>query len=783
MTFTEYYAGKTLLLTGATGFLGKALLEAILRKLPDIERVYVLIRQRSDKTGTAVTPGETLRTEILGSSAFDALRKHYGAQFEDFALQRIKPVVGDLARSQLGMSEDDYDQVRREVDVVINSGAMAVFDAPVDQALKINTFGPMRVLSLVKGAPRQPFLAHISTCYVHNIPGPAFELPLDPKASPAPNGASYDVDTETCSLLGRIGRIQKEVGEANPALLRERLVAAGLKRARQLGWNDTYTFSKAMGEQLLHRYQGDVPGLILRPSIIESALRHPAPGWIEGYRMMDPLIVGFGRGQVTEFPGNPETVVDVVPVDHVVNALLAAIPKAHLQGAPQVMQVASGMENPMKLRDFQGHLIDFFERSPQAGNSKPLRAFKFPEGRSYVRRLNFRYLYPAAILEAALWPLRMTTAGRHWHDQLSGQLKNLRRLRRFAAIYGPYSATRTRFMSFNSRSLWRSLTTQEQSEFPFGTDQLDWKQYLQKVHVPGIRHYLLDEPDRPVALAESGLAGNIAKPPVIDRIASDASAHWSKAGSMLSLTQIRSPEQQRWAAPVSRRMVRWTSVRTMQLIARHYLDLRVAGSEHVPRRGPFIVVSNHTSHVDTGVLLAALQSRAVQIHPTAAGDYWFRNPLTGWLMQAMLAAVPFDRQCRRIPQALALPAEILRNGHALIFYPEGSRSQDGQLRTFKSTVGLLALAAAAPILPAYISGSHKALPKGKTVLRSYPVGIHFGAAIPIEPYLGQLDSSCVSRVARALAREAQARVKILGQQMGGHGRTEGEEELQWRRVS
>jgi 1-acyl-sn-glycerol-3-phosphate acyltransferase len=780
MNLTEYYAGKTLLLTGATGFLGKAVLEAILRNFADTRRIYVLIRQRSDKTGTAVLPIETLRTEILGSSAFNALRLQHGPDFEDFALQRIKPVVGDLSRSQLGMSEDDYAQVRGEIDVVINSGAMAVFDAPLDQALKINTFGPMRMLSLVKAAPRRPFLAHVSTCYVHNIPGPAFELPLDPKATPALDNGNYDVDKETCTLLGRIGRIEKETGQARPELLRERLVAAGLKRARQLGWNDTYTFTKAMGEQLLHSYRGEVPSLVLRPSIIESALQFPAPGWIEGYRMMDPLIVGFGRGQLTEFPGNPETVVDVVPVDNVVHALLAAIPKAHMQGMPPVLQVASGMENPMRLKGFQAWLIDYFERCP-AGNQEPLRVFDFPEARSYIRRLNLRYLYPASILKAALLPLRITTFGRSWYDQFGGQVKNLRRLRRFASIYGPYSAARTRFMSFNTRSLWRSMSEQERSVLPFAIDRLDWKHYLQQIHVPGIRHYLLGESARP----------NLLKPPPakpvqvpLTKDSGDANPGWSKAGSMLSLTQTRSLEQQqRWAAPVSRRVVRWTSVRMMQLIARHYLDLRAAGTEHVPRRGPFIVVSNHTSHVDTGVLLAALQSRSVQVHPSAAGDYWFRSPLAGWPMRAVLAAVPFDRKSRRIPQALALPAEILRSGHALIFYPEGSRSEDGRLQSFKSTVGLLALAASAPILPAYISGSHEALPKGKTLLRSHPVRIHFGAVIPVEPWLGQLDSTCVSKVVRVLAREAQLRVKTLGQQIDGHGLTEGEEELQWRRVS
>jgi nucleoside-diphosphate-sugar epimerase len=340
---SAYYSGKTLLVTGATGLVGKVLLETLLRELSDVKRVYVMIRPRKGPSGETLTPAEALRQVVIDSNAFDLLRARHGKAFETFVNERVVAVEGDLSRDRLGMASGDYERLQKEVEVVINSAALAVFDAPLDEAIETNTLGPQRILEFARGAPCRPFVAHISTCYVSNVAGPVFESPLDPGWTPGglSQGDTFDADEEVRSLLDRIEQVRREgAGEQ----VRARLVNEGLRWARRRGWKDTYTFTKAMGEQLFARHQGEIPGLILRPSIIESALRTPAPGWIDGFRMMDPLIVGFARGQLVEFPGNPEAVLDVVPADTVVNALLMAIPWTHHGEGERVYQVASGME-------------------------------------------------------------------------------------------------------------------------------------------------------------------------------------------------------------------------------------------------------------------------------------------------------------------------------------------------------------------------------------------------------------------------------------------------------
>jgi nucleoside-diphosphate-sugar epimerase len=116
----------------------------------------------------------------------------------------------------------------------------------------------------------------------------------------------------------------------------DRLVAYGRMRARSLGWPDVYTFTKALGERAVEDL-AHAEGLslsIVRPSIIESALEHPFPGWIDGFKMADPIIRAYGLGQIPEFPGIPEGIVDLIPVDYVVNAILAVAARLRLRGNP-----------------------------------------------------------------------------------------------------------------------------------------------------------------------------------------------------------------------------------------------------------------------------------------------------------------------------------------------------------------------------------------------------------------------------------------------------------------
>ncbi len=806
-TRRDYFPGKTLLITGGTGLVGKALIEAILQRLPDIRKMYVMIRARKNAAGRVQLPEEVLRETVLSSSAFDGLRQRLGPDFDAFCAERIEAVQGNLAEKDLGMDPAVRSRLLAEVEVIINSAALAVFDAPFDDALQTNTLGPLRVLEFARAGARSPFIAHVSTCYVSNVAGPVFETPLDPGWTPAGNGRGtpYDVDTEIAAISKRIAKITSgesifrersqgaypldgndDDGEptkasdkpgSQDARIRRQLVETGLAWARRRGWKDTYTFSKAMGEQVFGRYKGTVPSLILRPSIIESALQAPAPGWIDGYRMLDPLIVGFARGQLPDFPGNPDAVIDVVPVDVVVNALLMAIPQAHAGKGAEVYHVSSGMERPLFAKNFHEYIVEYFEKTPLRrtkanGNPTRLKRLTFPKTADFLTRLNRRHLRPLNILEWIYRPLKVTKKGKKLHADILATRSRVERLYNTASIYGPYAENQARFLTFNLQSLWTQLTPEDQEAFPFLVQRFDWRRYVQEVHIPGIEHYLLRmsriQPSGDLAqmclrgpdLPESRLAGGSSERSILDD--SDSSERWQRAARFMSLTRTMPPaEAQKWTTPADKLVLRRACLGLMRIACQKRLDLQCSGQQNVPLRGPVIVVSNHTSHVDTAVLLSALGAFAHHSHPTAATDYWFRNRMIAWLLHSLLGGIPFDRHAKNVPRAIALPAQVLRNGHSLIFYPEGTRSSSATMRPFRSTVGLLALASAAPILPAYITGADRALPKGSRSVRHYPVHVKFGDRMPIEPYLNRLNRESAAAVARALAEDVHAAVARL----------------------
>src|SRR5439155_23587396 len=129
--------------------------------------------------------------------------------------------------------------------------------------------------------------------------------------------------------------------EHRRAWVDRRLVNYGRARAQSLGWPDVYTLTKALGERAVEELAAEagLPLTILRPSIVESALEHPYPGWIEGAKMAEPIILAYGRGAIPEFPGIPEGILDVIPVDLVVNAALAVATHAPEPGPPAYSHV------------------------------------------------------------------------------------------------------------------------------------------------------------------------------------------------------------------------------------------------------------------------------------------------------------------------------------------------------------------------------------------------------------------------------------------------------------
>lgn len=504
----EAYRDKSILLTGGTGFLGTALVEKILYSLPELERLYLLIRASREK-------GADVRfEEMIASPAFSRLREKMGDDFEEYVLGKVRVLEGDVHAPALGLGEEDLSELSREVDIVIHSAASVVFDAPLDAAVDSNVRGTLGLLQMVREWEKRPLFLHVSTAYVAGTRRGL--APEEPPGSESPNGTPLDAwteirklegvvrevedasrepslmrrfDTEARQELGMVGEEEEVAGRVDQlrrAWVRERLVEKGTGRARDLGWHDVYTFTKSLAERTVLKERGESPLVILRPAIIESSHREPYPGWIQGSRMADPIIMAYAKGVLREFPGDPESLVDMVPVDHVVNATLAAATRRPSE--PEVFHVASGERNPLRYRDLYEYVREYFLENPlrdSGGRPVPVAEWNFPGRRAVEGRLKAELVG----LKVAGEVVSRLPEG-HMVADLRGRIARAEKRARmslyYSRIYGSYSTMYSVFSTQRTLELYESLPPEDREEFPFDIADVDWRAWMQGTHLPSL---------------------------------------------------------------------------------------------------------------------------------------------------------------------------------------------------------------------------------------------------------------------------------------------------------
>lgn len=510
----ESLAGKRIAITGATGFVGTALVERLLRAVPGCE-VVLLVRD-----GKRTKAAERVRREILKNDAFDRLRELHRAPdasetFDEMAARRVTTIAGDVGSDGLGLSDPDR-AVFATCDIVIHSAATVSFDSPLDGAVEVNLLGPTRIAQTLQSLGVAPHLVAVSTCYVAgnrrgNAPeqlvseGP-FDLGLDWRrevAAARRMRSDAEAESRTPAMLARFrAEARAELGAAGaPALaakteqlrdrwVSDRLVDAGRARAASLGWPDAYAYTKALGEQALVESKGDVPVSIVRPSIIESAWAEPRPGWIRGFRMAEPVIISYARGLLKEFPGVPEGTVDVIPVDLVVAAIIA-VAAAGPERAPAICQVASGGVNPLKYRTLVDNVRDWFTEHPlydAEGQPIVVPDWSFP-GRGRVQGQLTRAKSAITRSERLLQKLPLRGAQASWSAKLEEKRTEVERALEYVELYGLYTECEAIYQVDHLLALWDSLDQADREAFCFDPRIVHWPSYVHEIHLPSIVHH------------------------------------------------------------------------------------------------------------------------------------------------------------------------------------------------------------------------------------------------------------------------------------------------------
>ena len=507
----ESLAGKRIAVTGATGFLGTAVTERLLRCVPDCELVLLV---RPGRRGAA----ERVRRDVLRNDAFDRLRQQASdassdETYEEMTGRRVTAVAGDVSTDGLGLDDEGRAALAR-CDVVIHAAATVNFNSALDDAVEVNLLGPSRLAMALAEAGSKAHLIAVSTCYVAGSRrGAAPEQLVDE----SPFFTEVDWRDEVASarrarrdaqqasrsperLAALSAQARRELGAPGiPALsekvesLRRRWVddqmtRAGRARASSLGFPDAYAFTKALGERALTETRGEIAVTIVRPSIIESALAEPRPGWIRGFRMAEPVIAAYARGLLKEFPGVPEGIVDVIPVDLVVATILAVAARGPVEPSPDVLQIASGAINPLKYGKLFDLVSSWFTQHPvydEHNQPIPVPRWSFPGRGRVARQLQRaqRSLETADRVLSAL-PLR----GRHalMSASLEERRQQLGRANGYVELYGAYAECEAIYQLDRLMELWRSLDDGDRTVFCFDPSVIDWTQYVHQVHLPSM---------------------------------------------------------------------------------------------------------------------------------------------------------------------------------------------------------------------------------------------------------------------------------------------------------
>jgi alcohol-forming fatty acyl-CoA reductase len=512
----EALAGQRIGITGATGFLGTALVERLLRSVPDCELVLLI------RGGRRTTPATRAKRELFGNDAFHRLRDEWGDRFDGEVARRVEVIAGDVSVDGLGL-DDEGRALFATCTTVIHSAARVSFDSPLDAAVEVNLVGPLRVLQAVADAAAATgnppaHLVTVSTAYVagsrrgQSPEAPLSETPFSTEVdwraevdAARRTRADADAESRRPEHLARFGKeARDELGAAGPPLLAaksekrreawlsDRMVEAGRQRAKALGWPDAYAYTKALAERAVHETKGDVSVSVVRPSIIESALAEPSPGWIRGFRMAEPVIISYGRGLLKEFPGIPEGIIDVIPVDLVVAAIIAVAAAGPEADSPKetgnVFQVATGNRNPLRYRMLVDLVREYFQANPlydTHGQPIVVAPWQFSRRGRAQKQLErgIKMLATAEKLVANL-PIRGEKA------EVTGRLEERRNLGErafdYVRLYGAYAETEAIFDDRRLRRLWDTLDITDQADFCFDTTVIDWPTYVQEGHMPSV---------------------------------------------------------------------------------------------------------------------------------------------------------------------------------------------------------------------------------------------------------------------------------------------------------
>ncbi|KAH8309430.1 putative fatty acyl-CoA reductase CG5065 [Drosophila kikkawai] len=451
----QFYAGRSVFITGGTGFMGKVLVEKLLRSCPDIRNIYLLIRPKRGQEVSARL------TELLNAPLFESLRQEKPKE-----LSKVIPISGDITSEELGISEKDQNLLCRNVSVVFHSAATVKFDEKLKLSVTINMLGTKRLVELCHRMLSLDALIHVSTAYCNCDRTDVSEVIYAPPYNPD-------------DIISLINWLPEDIlDQLTPRLIGKR--------------PNTYTFTKALAEHMLLKEAGNLPVAIVRPSIVTASLNEPFAGWVDNFNGPTGLVSALAKGMFRTMMCEKNYVADMVPVDIVINLMIAAAWRTATRKSNNLLiyNCCTGQRNPIIWSEFVKHAMCSVRKHPLEG------CLWYPTGDLRMNRpmntLNciVKHFLPAYILDGVARIMGKKPFVVNVQNKIAKAVECLE-----------YFATRQwRFKDDNVHALLHTLSPKDREIFVFDVRHINWDNYVER-YVLGFREFLFKQ--RPDSLPAS----------------------------------------------------------------------------------------------------------------------------------------------------------------------------------------------------------------------------------------------------------------------------------------
>lgn len=452
----KFFEGDNIFITGGTGFIGKILLEKLVRSLPKVGNIYLLMRPRKGKEI------QERLNEIFNLEIFDRL-----GQKDPFFKRKIIPISGDITKPGLGLSEEDRQIFINEVSVVIHSAATTRFNEPLRVAVAVNVNSVLEIIALCRELKKLKAAVYVSTAFSQsNIKF------IEEKVYPVP--LTYEEVNKTVEIIERRNLSKEDEEKFTKILLGD--------------YPNTYIFTKSIAEGILNENARDLPFCIFRFPVALATYREPVVGWLDTVQGFNQGIIALGTGviHVVICPDDRDLLY-LVPADFVCNALIASTwetgstKNRSLEASLPVYNYVNGNKNPLTK--------NYFEKIARSNYYYvPTKVVYLPEAivarskRSFAFFNFFLHLLPALIGDIFL---RILGRKPILHKMYKQGLKLLESAEFFLI-------TSWSIDNKNSEALWEKLSEEDKKIFRFDMTTVDWPDVLLELW-KGIMKYILKD--------------------------------------------------------------------------------------------------------------------------------------------------------------------------------------------------------------------------------------------------------------------------------------------------